>query len=85
MADMLRTVEVGDQTYTQDGADPFGAVRQVRANELLVYDENAGDQIVPRAAVKAVHSGKVIVDVRHVGRELQELIRHAHDREEPGV
>jgi hypothetical protein len=60
-------------------------VRSVDANGLTIYVENAGDFFVPRDAVKAVHSQKVIVDCRKLDARLRRAIGHAHDAEEPGA
>jgi hypothetical protein len=53
---MREAIEVGYQTFASDGGEPFGAVREVLPDGLLVYVENAGDFRVGLDAVKAVHS-----------------------------
>jgi hypothetical protein len=82
----LPPIEVGFQVFTQDGADEFGAVREVAPGgrpELVVNVENSGDFIVPLDAVQAVHSEKVIVAVNRLDRSLRTAIGRAHDAEEP--
>jgi len=83
----LDRVKVGFQVYLGEGEDPFGAVRAVVPGEasVVVYVENGGDFRVPRAAIRAVHDGKVILDVARLDPGMREAIAHAHDREEPGL
>ncbi len=83
---MPETIEVGDQTFVSDGDVAFGAVRQVAPHgrpELVIYVENAGDFVVPLAAVDAVHAQKVILNCAKLDRDLRTAIGHAHDAEEP--
>ena len=80
--------ETGFQVFADDGGEEFGAVRAVRPGgraELVIYVENAGEFIVPLAAVKSVHSQKVILDLKQLDRRLREAIRHAHEGEDPSV
>jgi hypothetical protein len=79
-------IEVGYQTFASDGELAFGAVRQVAPHgrpELVIYVENAGDFVVPLAAVDAVHAQKVILNCGKLDRNLRTAIGHAHDAEEP--
>ncbi len=78
------SIAVGDQVYLEDGAEEVGAVRDVGStpNELVVYIENGGDFSVPAEAIRAAHSGKVILREEALSRELRKAIRHAHDSEE---
>ena len=74
---MRESIEVGYQTFVSDGGEEFGAVRQVAPQgrpELVIYVENAGDFVVPLAAVEAVHSQKVILNCRKLDRRLREAI-----------
>jgi hypothetical protein len=80
----LSSIAIGDQVFGSEGGEEFGAVRQVHP-ELIVYVENAGDFTVPARAVKAVHDGKVVLDVNAIDGALRDAIRHAHEREAPGV
>jgi len=78
------TIKVGFQVFGAEGGEEFGAVRVVRPGgraELVVYVENAGDFTVPFHAVKAVHDGKVVLDLADVDAGLQKAVRHAHDGE----
>ena len=59
-------------------------MRQV-SPELVVYVEDAGDFVVPLAAVEAVHSQKVILNCSKLDRQLRVAIGHAHEAEEPGT
>ena len=83
---MPGTIEVGYQTFVSDSDAAFGAVRQVAPHgrpELVIYVENAGDFVVPLAAVEAVHAQKVILDCGKLNPDLRTAIGHAHDAEEP--
>jgi len=82
---MRETIEVGYQAFVSDGGEEFGAVREVTPTELVIYVENAGDFRVPRAAVEAIHSQKVVLSCAKLDRRLREAINHAHDAEEPGL
>jgi hypothetical protein len=85
---MKEQIEVGYQTFVSDGGEEFGAVRAVAPDgrpELVIYVENAGDFVVPLAAVKAVHSQKVILDCDKLERRLRQAISHAHDAEKPDL
>ena len=85
---MHEEIEVGYQAFVSDGGEVFGAVRQVAPHgrpELVIYVENAGDFVVPLAAVEAVHSQKVILNCDKLEPQLREAIGHAHDAEEPGA
>ena len=81
----LPLIEIGDQAFTHDGGEEFGAVRDVQPDgrpELIVYIENSGEYTVPLSAVRAVHSGKVLIDVDQLPSVIQQAIEHAHDREQ---
>jgi hypothetical protein len=82
---MREDIEVGYQAFVSDGGEEFGAVREVSPTELVIYVENAGNFRVPRAAVEAVHSQKVVLSCAKLDRRLREAINHAHDAEEPGL
>ncbi|GAC1340500.1 MAG: hypothetical protein NVSMB23_10880 [Myxococcales bacterium] len=82
----LPRIEIGYQVFTEDGADEFGAVREVAPGgrpELVVNVENSGDFVVPLDAVEAVHSEKVILAMGRLDRTLRTAIGRAHDAEEP--
>lgn len=84
----LPLIEIGYQVYTSDGAEEFGAVRQVVPGgrpEIVVYIENTGDFVIPLGAITAVHSQKVIVDVHQLDERIKVAIGHAHDAERKGV
>ena len=71
---MIETIQVGFQVYSKEGGEEFGAVRAVERGhrpQLVVYVENGGDFVVLPDAIKAVHDGKVIVDLGRVGAWLQ--------------
>jgi hypothetical protein len=85
---MREQIEIGDLAFLSDGEAAFGAVRQVAPEgrpELVIYVENAGDFVVPLAAVEAVHAQKVILNRARLNSELSRAIGHAHDDEDPDV
>jgi hypothetical protein len=82
---MREAIEVGYQAFASDGGEEFGAIREVSADGLVVYVENAGEFQVPLEAVAAVHSQKVIFDCSKLDPALRDAIRHAHDGEVPGL
>ncbi len=77
-------VSVGDQVYTKEGGEEFGSVRYVHPNELVVDIEGAGDFNIPAESVRAVHDGKVIIDLAAVSSDVKAAIAKAHQQEEPG-
>ncbi len=80
---MSEQVEVGFQTFVDDSPEEFGAVRDVSPDgrRLTVYVENAGDFVVPSAAVVSVQSEKVTFACAKLDPRLRAAIGHAHDRE----
>ncbi len=80
---MSEKVEVGFQTFVDDSSEEFGAVREVSPDgrRLTVYVENAGDFVVPAAAVVSVQSEKVTFACAKLDRTLRAAIGHAHERE----
>jgi hypothetical protein len=82
---MQESIQVGYHAFVSDGAETFGAVRDVSPETVVVYVENSGDFTIPRAAVRAVHYQKVVFDVARLDPKLIEAIGHAHEAEEPGT
>ena len=82
---MQERIKVGYQAFLSDGAEEFGAIRQVFPDALLVFVENAGEFRVPLDSVSAVHSQKVIFDCKKISSHLLRAINHAHDDEVPGL
>lgn len=80
---MREQIQQGFMVFAADGAGGIGSVREVRPEELLVYIENAGDFVVPLGDVKAVHSGKVVLDLDRLEPSLRKAIDHVHDAEDP--
>jgi hypothetical protein len=83
-----QSIEIGSQVYLEEGADPCGALRDVRLgnrNEITVYVENSGEFIVTLCAVRAAHDGKVILDRTRLDQSLLDAVAHAHDSEVPGL
>jgi len=75
-------IEVGYQAFAQGSEEEFGAVRQVRPQDLVVYIEDAGDTIVPLSAVTDVIEGKVIVDIQKLDEGVRRAIANAHRDED---
>ncbi|MEO7054378.1 MAG: hypothetical protein ABI191_05345 [Rhizomicrobium sp.] len=82
---MSEKIREGFDVFTHDGEHQFGAVRQVRAHEIVIYVENAGDFTVPMSAVRDAHSEKVILDSGKLDPKLKEAIRRAHSGEDPRI
>jgi hypothetical protein len=81
---LMESIEIGYQAFVSDGGEEFGAIREVQPDRLIVYVENAGDFIISRDAVEAVHSQKVVFACGKLDRRLREAIGHAHDAEQQG-
>jgi hypothetical protein len=81
---MREQIDEGFMVFVSDGDEGIGSIREIRHGlpELLIYIENAGDFVVPLSAVKAVHSGKVILDFNRLDLRLRNAIRHARDSED---
>ena len=78
-------IKVGFSTFVKDGADPFGAVREIAPDGksgLVIYVENAGEFSVPFEAVQKVHFDKVILNPKYLDQRLRDAIGHAHDAED---
>ena len=82
---MWEKVQDGFDVFLTEGGHAFGAVRQVRKTELVIYIENAGDFEVPLAAVKDAGDGKVVLDENHLSPKLRQAIANAHRREDPRI
>jgi hypothetical protein len=82
---MHEKIREGFDVFLADGDKSFGAVRQVRKTELVVYVENAGDFEIPFSAVKDAESEKVILDSRLLEPKLLDAIRRAHSGEDPRI
>jgi hypothetical protein len=78
-------IEEDFEVFVHDGEVAFGAVREVRSGEIVIYVENSGDFTVPLSAVRDVHDEKVILDYAKLGHDLKGAIGHAHQREDPNV
>jgi hypothetical protein len=81
----MENIEIGYQAFVSDGGEEFGAIRDVRPGEVVVYVENTGDFVVPLDAVEAVHSQKVVFACDKLEPALRAAIGHAHDGEQPGL
>jgi hypothetical protein len=80
---MNEKIEVGFQAFVSDGGEEFGAVREISRDgkTLTVYVENSGEFQIPRDAVSAVHSQKVVFHCAKLDPGLRQAIGHAHDAE----
>jgi hypothetical protein len=74
-------IEPGFQVYAGEGVDAVGGVRQLRGRDLVVDIEGAGDFVIPRRVVAAVHDQKVILDIGMLDEDVRKAIAHAHDLE----
>ena len=82
---MTENIEEGFMAFLADGREGIGAVREVSPTSIVIYIENAGEFIIPRTAVKDVHSEKVILKQESLDRRLLAAIGHAHDSEDPNL
>ena len=82
---MTENIEEGFMAFIADGSEGIGAVREVTSTSLVIYIENAGEFVVPRSAVKDVHSRKVILKRELLDTRLLAAISHVHDREDPNL
>ena len=88
MDDKLKAIEIGFQLFLEEGGKDFGAVRAVAPGgrpEIVVYIENGGNFIVPIEAVRSAHDQKVILDPSKLNERLRNAVKHAHEREVPGL
>jgi hypothetical protein len=82
---MQETIEVGFQTFLNDGAgEEFGSIRAIAPDHktVTVYVENAGDFQIPSSAIVSVQSEKVTFDCAKLDQKLRDAIGHAHERED---
>jgi hypothetical protein len=82
---MSEKIREGFDVFAHDGEKSFGAVRQVRKHEIVIYVENGGDFVVPMDAVMDAHSEKIILDSGKLHANLKEAIRRAHSGEDPRI
>lgn len=82
---MTENIEEGFMAFLDDGRDGIGAVREVSSTSIVIYVENAGEFVVPRSAVKTVHSQKVILNPKLLDKRLLTAIGHVHDSEDPNL
>jgi len=78
----LPPIEVGFQAFDKGAEEEFGAVRQVRTQDVVIYIEDAGDTVIPLAAVTDVVEGKVIVDTARLEEGVRRAIASAHRDED---
>jgi hypothetical protein len=78
---VMERIEPGYQVYAGEGVDAVGGVRQLRGRDLVIDIEGAGDFVIPRRVVAAVHDQKVILDMGQLDENVRRAIAHAHDLE----
>ena len=78
-------IREGFDVFVHDGDKAFGAVRQVRKEEIVVYVENGGDFVVSMKAVRDAHDEKVILDCGKLDLSLRRAIGHAHEGEDRSI
>lgn len=78
---MHNQVGVGYQTFVDDDAEEFGAVRAIAHDYVVVYVENAGEFTIPTTAITSVQSQKVTFSCARLDKRLRAAIGHAHDAE----
>jgi hypothetical protein len=80
---MNEKIEAGFMVFLTDGAEGIGAVRSVSGGTMTIYIENAGEFAVPIAAVRGVHSQKVMLDAGRLDKRFLDAVGHVHDSEDP--
>lgn len=81
----LPYIEIGYPVFLGDGADAFGAVRDIVPDGrpvLVINVEGGGDLEVPLSAVVKVASKKVIVDYGMLDEAAHQAIEHTLDEED---
>jgi hypothetical protein len=81
-------IQTGFDVFLHDGDKAFGAVRGVSPHgrsEIVIYVENAGDFVVPFAAIHAVQADKVLLDGGKIDKALKAAIANAHRGEDPTI
>jgi hypothetical protein len=81
----MQDIQEEFDVFAHDGDMAFGAVRRVTEDAIEIYVENAGDFTIPRAAIREVHDGKVVVDSGQLEPRLQDAIRRARLGEDPRI
>lgn len=71
--------------FDRDGGVGIGAVRRVDPDALLVYIEGYSEITVHASDIASAHDGKVVLRAERLPQEVQDAIRHAHDRETRGA
>lgn len=79
----MQAVQAEFPVFLGEGMKAIGAVREVHADKIVIYVENAGEFEIPASAVASVHDSKVALSLDSIGPELAQAIRHMHDREDP--
>lgn len=80
---MREQVQVGHMVFVADGEMGVGGVREVRGDEIVINIQNAGDFVLPMTAIRDVHDGKVVLDLKRLEAPVVEALRHVHDAELP--
>jgi hypothetical protein len=80
---MNEQIQIGYMAFVAEGSEGIGAVRGVTPDHVIIYVENAGEFIVPMAAVRKVHDQKVMLNPRLLDKALLGAIGHVHDSEDP--
>jgi len=78
----LPAIEVGFQAFAKGAGEESRADRQGRAQDAVIYIEDAGDTVIPLAAVTDVVEGKVIVDTARLEEGVRRAIASAHRDED---
>jgi len=78
---MREQLEPGQMVFVADGEVGVGAVREVREAEVVVNIQNTGDVVLPRDAMRDIHSGKVVLDLDRLAPSIIEALNRVHDSE----
>jgi hypothetical protein len=81
---MREEIQIGFHVFVAGRQDSIGGVRKI-SPQLVVHVENGGEFVVPKEAIEAVHSQKVILNRDRLDPAMLEAIEHAHDAEVRGL
>lgn len=74
--------QVEQEVFAAEGEAPFGAVRRVENDYIVVHIENTGVVSIDAEHIVRVHDDKVLVDVAAMPEAIRAMIRQAHDAED---
>lgn len=77
----LKDIPSESEVFAAEGTVGIGGVRRNDGDTLLIHIENYGEFHLRAEQIKAVHDGKVILNIEKLPDDVRQAIEHAHDRE----